>query len=147
VYSQIDNFFSYKITDDEGEDKKYPNLITWTKTKENGADVDLWTNLTLASVLSLDGNKGEVRKLIRLNDQLLCFQDKGISQILYNENVQIASTTGVPIEIANSEKVQGKRYISDTIGCSNKWSVCQTPSGIYFIDSHDKGIYLFNGQL
>lgn len=148
VYSQIDNFFSYKIMpDDAYNDTLFPNQITWSKTKESGADVDQWTNVTLASVLELDGDKGKLNKLIRLNDQLLAFQDTGISQILYNENVQVSSTDGVPIEIANSGKVQGKRYLSNTIGCSNKWSITTTPAGIYFMDSHDKSIYLFNGQL
>ena len=148
VYSQIDNFFSYKIQPkDYYEDNCFPNQITWSKTKTSGADVDMWTNVTLASMLELDGNKGQVSSLQRLNDSLVCFQDSGISQILYNENVQIASTAGVPIEIANSEKVQGKRYISDTIGCSNKWSITSGVNGIYFMDSNHKSIYIFNGQL
>lgn len=148
VYSQLNNFFTYRIMDDDYyTNTVFPNQITWSKTKESGADVDQWTNITLASVLELDGDKGKLNKLIRLNDQILAFQDTGISQILYNENVQISSTDGVPIEIANSGKVQGKRYLSNTIGCSNKWSMTTTPAGIYFMDSHDKSIYLFNGQL
>lgn len=148
VYSQQDNFFTYRIMpDDYYRDTKFPNQITWSKTKENGADVDLWTNVTLASVLELDGDKGEINKLIRFNNYLFAFQDSGISQILYNDNVQISATDGVPIEIANSGKVSGKDYKSNTIGCSNKWSMVQTPNGIYFMDSNDKSIYLFNGQL
>lgn len=148
VYSQMDNFFSYKmLSEDDYKQTDYPNNVTWTKTKQNGADIDLWTNITLANTLELDGDKGTVNKLVRLNNQLLSFQDSGIAQILYNENTQISTTEGVPIEIANSEKVQGKRYLSDTVGCSNKWSIAQTPSGIYFMDSNDKSIYLFNGQL
>lgn len=148
VYSQLDNFFSYKILDEDAyKNTNYPNHITWSKTKESGADVDTWTNITLASVLEMDGDKGKVTKLSKLNNQLICFQDSGISQILYNENAQISTTAGVPIELANSGKVQGKRYYSNTIGCSNKWSVVQTPGGVYFMDSNKKGIYLFNGEL
>lgn len=148
VYSQMDNFFSYKMLDEDAyKETSYPNTVTWTKTKQNGADVDLWTNITLANTLELDGDKGEITKLTRLNNQLLAFQDSGISQILYNENTQISTTEGVPIEIANSEKVQGKRYLSDTVGCSNKWSMVQTPAGIYFMDSNEKSIYMLNGQL
>jgi len=146
VYNQKDNFFNYKKTEDD-KVFKFPNLITFTKTKESGAEIDQWTNITLSSNLELDGSKGEIRSIQRLNNQLFTFQDSGISQILYNETVQIASTEGVPIEIANSQKVQGKRYYSNSIGCSNKYSICNTPSGIYFIDSNDKGIYLFNGEL
>lgn len=148
VYSQMDNFFSYKMLDkDYYDNTTFPNTITWTKTKQSGADVDLWTNVTLASTLELDGNKGQISSLNRLNDQLIAFQDSGIAQVLYNENTQISTTEGVPIEIANSGKVQGKRYLSNTVGCSNKWSIAQTPAGIYFMDSNEKSIYLFNGQL
>ncbi len=142
VYSQRDNFFNYRIQDvDYYKSKSYPNQITWSLAKESGAEIDAWTNINLGSVLELDGDKGSISKLIRFNDQLLAFQDSGISQILYNENMQIASTTGVPIEIANSQKVEGKRYLSDSIGCANKWSIASTPSGIYFMDSNNKGIY------
>ena len=148
VYSQVDNFFSYKIMDEDSyKNTSYPNQITWSKTKESGADIDAWTNVTLASVLALDGDKGKITSLQRLNDQLIAFQDSGIAQILYNENTQISTTQGVPIEIANSGKVQGKRYLSNSIGCSNKWSIVSTSNGIYFMDSNDKSIYFFNGQL
>ena len=150
VYTQQDNFFVGKIATDsnhKGADTTYPNYITYSKTKQAGADTDMWTNITLASVLELDGDKGELNALERFNDQILAFQDTGISQVMYNENVQIASTAGVPIEIANSGKVQGKRYISNTTGCSNKWSIVSAPSGLYFMDSKNKNIMLFNGQL
>lgn len=148
VYSQVDNFFTYRILDNDSyANTSYPNQLTWSLTKTSGADVDLWTHITMASTLELDGDKGQLNGLVRLNDQLLAFQDTGISQILYNENVQISSNDGTPIEIANSGKVQGKRYVSDTIGCSNRHSITVTPSGIYFMDSDDKGIYVFNGQL
>ncbi len=148
VYSQQNNFFTSKISGaTEEKELSYPNHLYYTKTKESGANVDLWTNVTLASTLELDGDKGEIRSLNKLNDQVIAFQDTGIAQILYNENTQISTTEGVPIEIANSGKVQGKRYLSNTIGCSNKWSIVQTPSGIYFMDNNDKSIYLFNGKV
>nr|DAG91302.1 MAG TPA: stabilization protein [Crassvirales sp.] len=148
VYSQPNNFFNYRtINTNKLNLDNFHNSITWTKTKTAGELVDTWTNITLASTLDLDGDKGTVRALRRFNNNIIAIQDKGISQILYNENTQISTTEGVPIEIANSGKVQGKRYISDKVGCTNKWSICETPTGIYFVDDIVKGIYLFNGQL
>ena len=148
VYSQPNNFFNYRtINPNKLNLDNFHNSITWTKTKTAGELVDTWTNITLASTLDLDGDKGSVRALRRFNNNILAFQDRGISQILYNENMQISSTDGVPIEIANSGKVNGKRYISDRVGCTNKWSMCETSNGIYFIDDITKGIFLFNGQL
>lgn len=148
VYSQPNNFFNYRtINPNKLNLDNFHNSITWTKTKTAGELVDTWTNITLASTLDLDGDKGTVRALRRFNNNIFAFQDRGISQILYNENMQISSTDGVPIEIANSGKVNGKRYISDRIGCTNKWSMCETSNGIYFIDDITKGIFLFNGKL
>lgn len=148
VYSQQNNFFNYRtVNPNKLNLDNFHNSITWTKTKTAGELIDTWTNITLASTLDLDGDKGNVRAIRRFNNTLLAFQDRGISQILYNENMQIASTEGVPIEIANSGKVNGKRYLSDKIGCANKWSMCETSNGIYFIDDTTKGIFLFNGKL
>ena len=148
VYSQPNNFFNYRtINPNKLNLDNFHNSITWTRTKTAGELIDTWTNITLASTLDLDGDKGTVRALRRFNNNIFAFQDRGISQILYNENMQISSTDGVPIEIANSGKVNGKRYISDRIGCTNKWSMCETSNGIYFIDDITKGIFLFNGQL
>lgn len=148
VYSQENNFFNYRtINPTKLNLDNFHNSITWTKTKTIGELTDTWTNITLASILDLDGDKGPVRSLRRLNNNLISFQDKGISQILYNENTQISTTEGIPIEIANSGKVTGKRYITDKIGCTNKWSICETPNGIYFIDDITRGIFLFNGQI
>lgn len=148
VYSQQNNFFNYRtVNPNKLNLDNFHNSITWTKTKTAGELIDTWTNITLASTLDLDGDKGYIRAIRRFNNNLIAFQDRGISQILYNENMQIASTEGVPIEIANSGKVNGKRYLSDKIGCTNKWSMCETPNGIYFIDDITKGIFLFNGRL
>lgn len=148
VYSQPDNYFTYRMLSEEDySNHSFPNQITYSLTKQLGATIDEWTQITLANILEMDGDKGEVNAIERLNNDLWVFQDHGIAQILYNENVQISSTQGVPIEIANSQKVQGKRYITETIGCSDPHALAVAPTGIYFIDSNDKSIYLFGGQL
>lgn len=147
VYSQQDNFFTgRKLELDEKDNLRYPNQIYFSKTRNLGADVDMYTNITLGSSVDVDGDKGEITSIQRLDDKLIIFQDSGISQLLYNENVQVSTQDGVPIEIANSGKVQGTRYLSDTVGCSNKWSIVNTPSGIYFIDSRNKELYLLGGK-
>ena len=147
VYSQKDNFFSYKLLDkDYYKLNSFPNTITWSKEKSLAELVDTWTNITMASTLDLDGDKGNIVSLNTFNNEIYCFQKLGISNILFNSRVQIPASDGVPIEITNGLKVQGKRYISNTLGCNNKWSIVNTPSGLYFIDNTTDGIYLFNGQ-
>lgn len=148
VYNQKNNFFNYRgINSNRFNLNLFPNTVTWTKEKSNASLIDAWTNVTIASTLDLDGSKGEVTSLNTFNDNIICFQDRGISNILFNSRVQIPVSDGVPIEITNGLKVEGKRYINEHIGCNNKWSIVESPNGIYFIDNITSSIYLFNGKL
>ena len=142
VYSNTNNFFAANVLPDKYFLSDFPNQITWTKTKTLAEDVDTWTNITVASTLDLDGDKGKVRAIRRFNNALIAFQDRGISEILFNSRTQLTTTQGVPVEIANSGKVDGKRYISEKAGCVNKWSIIETKSGLYFIDNINKNISL-----
>ena len=136
VYSQKNNFFTYRILDNDYYTlQKFPNQITWTKEKQSGADTDLWANITLASTYDLDGSKGSITSLNLWKDNIFCFQNKGVSNILFNSRVQIPTSDGIPIEISNNYKVDGCRYIGDGIGCNSARLVKETPSGIYFMDS------------
>ena len=146
VYNQENNFFVYRALNyDKFSLDKFPNSITWTKEKQLGELVDTWTNITMASTLDLDGEKGEITSLNTFNNEVFAFQKHGISHILFNSRVQVPTSDGVPIEITNGLKVDGKRYLSE-IGTHNKWSISTTPNGIYFIDNITNGIYLFTGE-
>ena len=140
VYSNTNNFFSTNVLNDKYYLSEFHNQITWTKTKSLAEDIDTWTNITVANTLDLDGDKGPVRAIRRFNNSLIAFQDKGIAEILFNSRTQIATTSGTPIEIGNSGKVDGKRYISEKSGCLNKWSIVEAKTGIYFIDNLNKNI-------
>lgn len=147
VYNQRNNFFNYRGLNHSRFSLNYfPNTITWTKQKQLGSLIDAWTNITMASTLDLDGDKGEVVSLNTYNNNIYCFQKQGFSNILYNSREQIPVSDGVPIEITNGLKVSGKRYISNSIGCSNKWSIVESPAGIYFVDNETNSLYVFNNE-
>lgn len=144
VYSQQDNFFNYRILDEDFyKQKAFQYQVTWTLSKSPAMDVDPWTNVTLANTLDVPSAKGKITKLSTLNDSLLCFQEKALNQIMFNSRVQVQATDGVPIEIANSGKVDGYRVLSDNIGCNNKWSIIGTSTGLYFIDKYSNAIYKY----
>lgn len=148
VYSQKNNFFNYRgVNHNKFNLNYFPNTVTWTKEKQLGGIIDTWTNITMASTLDLDGDKGEVISLNIFNNEIFCFQRQGLSNILFNSRVQIPTSDGLPIEITNGLKVSGKRYISNTIGCANKWSIAESPSGLYFVDNETNSLYLFNGKI
>lgn len=148
VYSQKDNFFKYRLLDsDYYKLNDFPNTITWSKEKQSASEIDTWTNITMASTLDLDGDKGKIVSLNTWNNEIYCFQDTGISNIIFNAREQISTASGVPIEISNGNKVNGKRYINEYVGCNNKWSIVESIYGIYFIDNITQGIYLLSNNI
>lgn len=148
VYSQKDNFFNYRILEDHySKQSHFKHQLTWTKEKLSGEKIDSWTNITLANTLDMNGTSGAITALKTWNDAILCFQERSFSQVLFNSRVQVPVSDGVPIEISNGYKVEGSRYLSDIIGCANKWSIATTPYGVYFIDSNTESIYRYDGKL
>ncbi len=140
VYSQMNNFFQYKMLDERFNNKEteYKNRITWTLDKQNGDDVDQWTRVTELGILDLDGDKGKVTKIERFDNNLYIFQDKGIARLNYNDNIQIPTEGNIPIEVVNSGFINGKRYISENQGLQDKWCSKSTPYGIFFKDGYSK---------
>lgn len=147
VYSQHDNFFNYRYYDKYFyKQKKYSSQILWSKQKTLGEDTDSFTQILLASFLNLSGDSGNINKLVSFGNRVYAFQDKGVKLINFNSRVQIPTSDGIPIELTNSYKVDGDTILSDSIGCTNKWSIKVTPNGVYFIDSQSNNLYCYTGQ-
>lgn len=148
VYQQKDNFFTYRKNNLNLYNKNliFPNTVVWSLTKEKGSLIDTWTNITAGASLELNGECGRITSLLNNNDSIIAFQEKGISNILYNEQTQITTTSGVPIEIGNSGKVTGSRYITTQLGAQKSVSICPSLTGIYFIDYYNKGIYFLSNS-
>lgn len=148
VYSQLDNFFTSRVLDDDYyKVTNYPSQFLWTGVKTPASDTDIWTNLHMASSYDMDGSNGTLTAIQPYNDLLLGFQDRAVTHILFNSRVQIQASDGVPIEIANSQKVEGVRVLSNTIGCQDKFNIVLSAAGIYFVDNNNSTVYRFNGEL
>lgn len=146
VYSQTNNYFTYNILDEKFNQNKYFNQVAFSLQKTPTSEIDTWCNISLASAFNLDGKYGKLNKLITINDAIIAFQDKALSVINFNNRTAISTENGVPIEIANSGKVNGYSVISSNVGCQNKLSICEASSGVYFIDDLNKAMYGFNKE-
>lgn len=147
VYNQKNNFLNYRyLPEDLLKTNEYKNQFIWTLEHTSGADIDSWTNITYGSYYNVDGNNGEIRAIRKFRDTLIGFQDSGIFEILFNSRSQLSTTNGMPIELGNSGKVDGVRYFTNKQGCINKWSIIETPYGLYFIDDLNYSINRLNGQ-
>ena len=74
IYSQKNNFFQSRILYTPKDDYlAYPNTIYYSKGKNPGAEIDAYTNVTLATTLDLDGDKGKISNIERFNNELIAF--------------------------------------------------------------------------
>lgn len=145
VYSQKNNLFIYRRIDSEQfNNGNLNNSITWSLNKTSGAIEDKWLRTTLMSSINVSGDCGKISAIKKDEENnLVVFQDTGISVILYN-NQTLQATDLAPIELVNNNKVNGLKYISNTIGCSNKWAIQPSEFGIIFADSKTKTLWKLN---
>lgn len=148
AYTQSNNYFTYNILDEiTYKSNIYSSQIVWSKPHNLLTDIDDCTNITLANSVDLEGAKGRVVSINKFNELLIAFQKDAITQLLFNSRVQLSPTDGVPIEIGNSQKMEGTRSISNKIGCNDKFSIKETSRGIYFIDNNTDTFYLFDKSI
>lgn len=146
-YEQTNQLFTYATQDYSKENiDDFPASVAIAGEKISGAEVDNWMSIPMTAVQDLDGAYGPLEYLTTFNDEVYAFQHNGFSQILFNNRVQIPTSDGQPIEISNGMKFQGSRYLSNKIGCSNKWSVCHSNSRLYWYDAGSKDIWTYSSQ-
>ena len=146
VYSQQNNFFTYNVLDEKYKNTNYINQIAFSLQKHPKEDIDTWTSINLLSAFNINGEYGKLNKIVNFNDNLITFQDKAISVINFNNRTALSVEEGLPIEIANSGKVNGYNIITSTTSCQNKWSICNAASGVYFIDDYNQSFMRFNKE-
>lgn len=144
AYNQNNNLFSYNILDSKYNLDNFSNQVMWSLQKDPTGEVDTWTKLSQLNSIYLDGEYGNINKIINYNDTITAFQDKAISVIKFNNDIQISTESGAPIEVVNSNKVTGYQYLTTSNGCHNKWSIHKTANGLYFIDDYNKSFFRIN---
>lgn len=140
VYSQLDNYLTQSYIREEDIRKYLPNTVIWTGKKINGEDVDIWTQLHTENYLDLEGSNGKINALKTFRNEIYAFQNSAIANILFNSRTALATTEGSPVQLATTGLVEGKQYITNSMGCLNKWSICETPIGLVFTDDLNKSI-------
>lgn len=148
VYGQQDNLFQktnteYYVKEING----YNTNIIATKEKTPGEVIDNWLHILTNETLTLDGKHGPISNLLSLNDQIYTLQDRAMSALSINPRVQVQGQDGISIELGSGSVLQEYNYLTTAIGCRNKFSAIATPYGIYFYDSINKRLNLFNGQI
>lgn len=147
VYNQLNDLFTYsQIPSDVDVQTNFPNKIIASSTKTLGSKIDNATNILQNEFIDLDGQYGEIRKLQEFNSFMYGFQDTAVSYLIINPRVQLTPSDGVPIELGTGQFLSDKRYITTKSGTTNKWGVCSSNTGIYYIDDTNSSINKITGE-
>lgn len=147
VYNQLNDLFTYsQIPSDVDVQTNFPNKIIASSTKVLGSKIDNATNILQNEFMDLDGQYGEIRKLQEFNSSMYGFQDTAVSYLIINPRVQITPSDGVPIELGTGQFLSDKRYITTKSGTTNKWGICSSNTGIYYVDDLNSSINKISGE-
>ena len=138
AYNQSNNIFKYNSIIDKLQYNNFPQQFAWSRNKTYVSTIDAWTSTVLANIYNTNGSCGPINAIEKLGDTLVGFQDRAIFVINFNNRTQISTEQGLPIELANSGKVDGITYITRDYGCKNKHSIVNAKSGLYFIDDENR---------
>jgi len=122
------------------------NIIS-SKLKSAGELIDNWTDLSVNDVMTLDGKYGAINSLANFNDEIYSLQDTAFAFISINPRVQVQGGDGLAIELGSGNVLDRYKYLSTASGTLNKWSVINTPSGLYYYDLLNKTLNVFSGQI
>ena len=143
VYSQHNNLvtYTYHSSTQSNSVDEFPTSIVWSSAMSYGVDNDPWSEIYLTNMCYLDGNCGAVNSLNLFNNNLYAFQDRGLSVIKYNENVQLESSATASISLGNSGAVDGYDLIAKDLGVTDFNKVYVTHENMYFADHNRQAIF------
>lgn len=139
VYDFKNDLFTYQTKWNDLTSKENSTHITWSLTKNNLADVDSWTNVSLSNIVA---GKYPVTKLLKYNNTVMSFTEHSVDVVIFNARVLSQMQDGQFLELANSNKVDGV-YNVLSYGTFNM-SMIITERGIYFIDDNEKSLIRYN---
>lgn len=138
VYDQQNNLFSYNILLDNNV--YYPNNIIWTNVKYAGELTDSFTKVTFNGGVDVQGNYGNIQKLICFNNTLYSLQNRAIYRIDYNNRIALSPSDNTPIIIGNNTKVDVPILLKENVGISTPKNVTEGGEALYLYDDNNKGV-------
>lgn len=118
-----------------------------SQQKLDGELLDSWRNFNFNDYLEVDGNYGEINKLVNTNDVVIYIQNSAVGRLFIREQETINSTEGTEISFGTGALLGGYRYFSTDYGTNHKFSVVKSPTGVHFIDASNKKWIIFNGGI
>lgn len=123
------------------------NRIWMSQNKIDGEFIDKWKIFKPLDFIDVESSYGPINELTTFNDILLYFQNNAFGTVITNETSTITDTKGTNLLLASAKPLSAYRYISTESGCSHRFAVVPTSSGLFYVDVLRKKIFKFGEGL
>jgi len=124
----------------------FSNRILASKPKMAGEIIDSWLDILSNEEMYVEGEYGNINRLLKLNDTVYCFQRDGVSVLSILPRVQIQGSDSVAIELGTGQVLNTYQYINTQSGCDDFNGIVSTSSAVYYADKIRRTINIINGS-
>lgn len=143
---QMDTQRSFPLPLNTNDVTEHPVRIWASGIKTYGELSDSWRIFDSQKYIDIQGNLGEIRQLMNVNEQLVAWQKRGFGIASVNERSVINDASGNGIILGQSGILPRFDYISEKIGSWHQFGFAKGPNSVLFFDMKDGGIYSFSKQ-
>lgn len=115
--------------------------------KQNDEITDSWARFKSSNFIDVDQQYGAITDVYTFKNQLMFFQEQSVGALSVNDRSVAMDNSGQNIVLGTGGILSRYDYFSNTYGMhKQQFCIVGTTGGLYWFDSHNNTICLFNGQ-
>lgn len=118
----------------------YDTRIRYSDQKIAGEYVDSWLKFRSGNYLDMDGNYGEVVRLLSIHNDLYAFQPFAVSKVSVLDREVLPSNTSQSLSIGSGGVLERYDYITTNSGTDFYDGIVPTERGLYYYDNYTRDI-------
>lgn len=127
------------------EDILFPTKIVASEP-DNLSVNDNWLKFLYTNSILLNGEKGEITKLIEYDNNLIAFQESAITVVDFQDKELIVPENSTALVVGSSNMLTRFDYLSEFIGAQSINNVLKSLGGLFVYDSLKKDLFLVSKQ-
>lgn len=147
VYNTSMPLAAYDDLNPQDYNKTIDTRVYYSDLKQNDEIIDSWCKFRSSNFIDVDQEYGPITDICTFKNVLTFFQEQSFGVLSVNDRSVATDNSGQNIVLGTGGVLDRYGYYSNTYGMHKQQfcSVCTT-GGLYWFDSHNNVICLFDGQ-
>lgn len=121
-----------------------PHTIYGTEPKFDNERLDSWRSFLINNALTVNGNYGEINRLVQYKDKLFFYQNDGFGGATVDERVLTNEADISQTQLGTGTLLQRFDYVSTETGAKHSFAVKATGSAIYHYDAFINKLFKYS---